>query len=533
MPADIDACVQRMKGKADNPHALCNWMKANHKGFFGAEPSDAATDAAVAEYGALPADLESLTAEVLRLKAEGVGSVPELELFGAGLHREDDKVYTRQDIAAIVRNFTELSAGDAPRLPVTVGLDHLDGGPAVGLVSKVWVKPGGVLAVRVDDLPRLWSEAIEKGLWFRVSAEVADEPPFGLPGSGPCLVGMTLLGKQRPQLKWTSDLRELVKYGERSPPARWRACRVERTAAGRRVFSEGAAMAESATTTDALIELLAAQPVQLTPEILRDMNPDTLAAIAKQLTPEAPAGDGTADAAATTAELPPDFDRVSAIEAIVAADPAQDRAALEAMDDQALYDLWLQVTGGATAGAGMMSEGKDVPKPQTPAALQKFAESAVTAIRRERQAFAREVQARQRAERAARESAELETARRFAEELVRQGKVTPAERDGDPARGIPPLAEQIVAMPNGAAVHKFSEGGKSVALTARGAFLRALAAREPRRYGERLAVGEVSNERKQFFEKIIADTDARVAERKKRSGTLSERLGLNPPAHRR
>src|SRR5947207_2935543 len=107
-----------------------------------------------------PPDLEAITAEVLRLKARGTGSVPRVALFGAGLHREGESPYSRQDIADILANFRALSTGASPPLPVLIGLDHVPGGPSVGRVPALYSEPGGVLAATLADLPLLWARAI-------------------------------------------------------------------------------------------------------------------------------------------------------------------------------------------------------------------------------------------------------------------------------------------------------------------------------------------------------------------------------------
>jgi hypothetical protein len=54
MPEDIERCVAAIKGKegVDNPHALCNWMKAKGKGYFSSHSPDdeGAMDEAIGEY---------------------------------------------------------------------------------------------------------------------------------------------------------------------------------------------------------------------------------------------------------------------------------------------------------------------------------------------------------------------------------------------------------------------------------------------------------------------------------------------------
>ena len=475
--------------------------------------------------------------------------LPWTTIFAVGQHRDGERPWTADDLRAMVANWN-LNRGKVEP-PVVPGHEEFQALTASGVPGAEFLPPGtgfpentgvfslgAVTALRTDgrtleaqfaEVPARFAELINARVYRWVSIEVYDEPPPGCAGTGPMLRRVAFLGGDLPQVKSLGEIPKAY-FAEPSPPARWR------------LYSEARAMAES-TTTDALIDILAAQPVQLTPEILKDMPPDTLAAIAKQVTPEG--GTGTLPEETTAAEVPPDFDRASAIQAILAVDPAQDPAALEAMDDAALYALWLEKTGGtgATGDVTGMSEGEvpAVPTTLTPQAIQKFTEQSLASIKKAQAEFARQVAAekaerarRVAAERTAARSAELVAARAYCEQLKRDGKVSPAECDGDPAKGILPLAETIGALPDPGTATKYAEGGKTFSLSPRAAFKRALDARKPRAYGEQIAVGQVNDEKKAFYEKLQADADARYAERRKNRGTpLAERLGLNRPAHRR
>src|SRR5215831_10065276 len=50
MPESLDACVEAVGDKADNPWALCNWMRENQKGFFASEGGSADLDACIREF---------------------------------------------------------------------------------------------------------------------------------------------------------------------------------------------------------------------------------------------------------------------------------------------------------------------------------------------------------------------------------------------------------------------------------------------------------------------------------------------------
>lgn len=76
MPADLEACVTALQGKADNAYALCNWMKDQGKGYFSAHsPGDQKEiDAAVAEYHKLMKESQETT--LIDLVEYVAGSTP-------------------------------------------------------------------------------------------------------------------------------------------------------------------------------------------------------------------------------------------------------------------------------------------------------------------------------------------------------------------------------------------------------------------------------------------------------------------------
>jgi hypothetical protein len=484
-------------------------------------------------------DLETLTAEVLRLKREGVGSVERVEFFGAGLHRDGESPYTREQIETIAQNFRELSEGDDPLMPVLIGLDHVEGGPAVGRVTKVWVEPGAVLCCSLSDVPRRWAEAIRLRLWGTgVSAEIEQEPPFGLPGEGPTLVGLTLLGRLRAQLKWTSEVSTLIRYAERHT----------RIGSRTRLYSE--VVMDRGQLEE---QLKAAGLSEAEIEALKALDDDAFMAFATaMLARMAGVTTGGADDGTSATE---GMAREDMIAKILELDPGQDRAALEALDDMALKELLIQLGGpDAFAEADGDPETTTVPTPTptpTPPRPQptptpsrpapelgltraEFAEARRTlaAIKRERREFDVQVTARKKAEQKARHAAEYAEAVAVVDQLISERKARPADKDaGDPASPNWTLVDEILAHDNTKRVHRYSEGGRAAVLTARERFVKELKRREPRKYGEAVRAGKGGDSAKAaLYAQIAEETKARYAAANARPAVgLRERLGMLPP----
>jgi hypothetical protein len=137
----------------------------------------------------------------------------------------------------------------------------------------------------------------------------------------------------------------------------------------------------------------------------------------------------------------------------------------------------------------------------------KFSEEVRAAVRQEVRtlvaaetaAFRKEAGAVKAAERARLAEEKRGRIRAFAERLLKENKITPAELDeSNPA--LPSLVERLMLCDAQATVRKFSEGGKEVALTQLDVEMRALEARPPRKYNEKLPGGKqeaVPAERKQ------------------------------------
>jgi hypothetical protein len=492
----------------------------------------------------LPTDLEALTAELVRLKDWGTGEVPRLVLFGSGRHREGEPPYSREQVAQMLRNFAALSTGDNPPLPITIGLDHIPDGPAVGRVPELWDEPGGVLACRFSELPLVWAKAIKHGLWFRVSADVADQPPFGLPGEGCCLVGVTLLGAQRPQLKWTSHLQDLVRYAERRPAApRWQYS-FTRTPTGLRLYAEAKPMAASALR-DSFVKLLKKEFPQLSDDFLGSQSDDQLAALADS-------GGGAADGSAA----PPD--RSAMIDEMLAADPTLNRADLEAMDDATFRAAYQQATGKTVAGYGETTEDKKVTvtvTQPTPAATDGDAAKVAAALTQavaqgkelvaEMRSYAeqadkaakRSVQTVQQFHQTEREKARREEVESLTEQALDAGVWTSADTDDVGGRRLTEPAKLLLLSDQHTAL-SYSEGGADVKKTAYRAAVDDLkakiaAAPKRRKYGadERVPSGGTSGG---LYAEIREDAAKRRAARAAAPEVpLRARLNMPMPAHLR
>jgi hypothetical protein len=494
----------------------------------------------------LPADLEALTAELVRLKDQGTGEVPRLVLFGSGRHREGEPPYSREEIAGMVRNFGQFSTGPDAKLPVTIGLDHVPNGPAVGRVSRLWEEPGGVLACSFAELPALWAQAIRHGLWFRVSADI-DQPPFGVPAEGLMVVGVTLLGQQRPQLKWTSHLQDLVRYAERRPAApRWQYS-FTRTPTGLRLYAEARTMAKT-SLRDAFVVLLKKEFPQLSEDFLATQSDDQLAALAES------GGGGAASGDATTP------DRSTATDELLAADPTLNRADLEAMDDVTFWAAYQKATGKTVAGYGETTEDKKVTvtitKP-TPAATDGDAAKVAAALRdanaKAEQLIGQMKSYAEQADKAAKRSVETvqqfhqterEKAKRLeveslTEQALDAGVWTSADTDDVGGRRLTEPAK-LLLMDDSVTRLSYAENGVDVKKTAYRAAvddLKAKIAATPRRKGygegrERVPPGGAAAGID--YAALRTETAANYAARNAPSANpLRQRLGMLPPAHQR
>jgi hypothetical protein len=184
--------------------------------------------------GAKPEDVpEVLTKFFDPTSAEGVkggsenfsegnlGRCRGVEIFAAGNYRGKD--YTTQDLDEMVDNFNRFGKGPQAlvRAPLVIGheedqelLDRSDI-PAAGWPERVY-RQGKVLKADYAEVPRTIGNLINGRAYRKVSAEIYDEPPEGVPGKGKMLRRVALLGGELPQVKSLKDL-PLVDYAEENP----------------------------------------------------------------------------------------------------------------------------------------------------------------------------------------------------------------------------------------------------------------------------------------------------------------------------
>jgi hypothetical protein len=329
MPASMDACVARMQGKADDPWALCQWMKTEGKGFFAAEATDAEVDRAVVEF------------------LERGARVANVAVFRAGEHRRER--YTLADLDDMVRNFALARGRVDP--PVVIGHEERQpllentGLPAAGWVRRLW-RDGTVLRADFAEVPPEVAGLINSRAYKKVSAEVYHKPPPGAPPAcrGKMLRRVALLGGELPELKSLGDLPTAV-YSEGRGDYE-----LVKDGVVVRGYAEGTPMdrAELEGKLKALGWSAAAlAAVQALPD--DDLAALVLALLAKEAGAGGP-GAGASSAretggGAAPMQEPPRPPREQMVADLVAA--GEDPAALEALTDEELYALWQEKVGGA------------------------------------------------------------------------------------------------------------------------------------------------------------------------------------------
>lgn len=156
-------------------------------------------------------------------------------IFEAGTHR--GKPYTTADLDAIVKNFQKFSTGDNAmlRVPGVLGheekqemlenffrrmSDHLRRSdlPAAAWASRVW-REGRTLHADLEDVPPKIAQLIRTRRYRTVSAEIYDQPPEGIPGTGKMLRRIAFLGGDIPQIKTLDDIPLPESHSERFDPA--------------------------------------------------------------------------------------------------------------------------------------------------------------------------------------------------------------------------------------------------------------------------------------------------------------------------
>jgi hypothetical protein len=427
------------------------------------------------------ADQLLTVADIVALKKLGVADLSDVPIFATGVHnREDDpKEYTNTDLADMVRNFNALSAGSAPLLAVPIGIGHEEdqswvddtGLPAVGLIKRLWFTPDdGILHASFNDIPRLFAEALDQGVYFNLSAEIYDEPPEGCPGTGCTLRRVSLLGAEQPAVK------RLL----RVPPVEWRRKRFTEHRTRRRVrckritprTARGSYWTFSEVVMDrkALEEKLVALGwTQTAVDLLANLPDEDFAALVTELLSAAagvaPTDSGTPAGGAAEVSAPPAREQMIADLVAVGEDPTM----LEGLSDADLLALWTQKVGGQSEH----SEGEPVTTTVTPPVVTpaptpaltpaQFAElkTGLTQAQADLQKVRRDNallsahQKREFAESARRAQAErMHSIKSYCERWVRDAYVLPSEVDAKST--VPNFYHQLVNA-DGVKVRKYGE----------------------------------------------------------------------------
>lgn len=486
--------------------------------------------------------------------AEGA-TIKGMEIFAVGKHR--DKDYTPRDLANMVENFRKFSTGSKPLLRVPAVLGHeetqefLDRSdlPAAAWCDRVYTR-GGKLLSDWSNVPPKVAKLLNRKAYRRVSAEVYDEPPEGIPGQGKMLRRVAFLGGEIPQVKSLDDIPMVEEHAERGE--RFRPVVTKFSEARRRpragtwvVFGEVRPM-----NRDDMLQMLARHGVDV--EVCRDCPDQVLAEMLRVI-------DSKADAAASGMggnDVNPTQSKAMWAQVDDAGDgkrkkdgdydddkmqgewhtrmgengddvpEPKDDDEREAMKSQALkmFDRvrkMMDKCGYKMAEAGKFPENSSpdlaqmadassyfqAVKPQGSGQTGPASDSQVTGTSGEGIKFS-ERQVRKIVDAAVaqvrkefggiREQTEQLAANtkranitKFCETMVQAGKVAPAELDpGDPKNPRPTLIDRLMRADARTTVHKFSENGKEVKLTELDLQMREIETRPQLvRFGERLKGG--------------------------------------------
>ena len=130
------------------------------------------------------------------------------EVFGPGWWNK--QYFTPADCERMVANFNRLSVGPAPAVTAKVKLGHDTaqrlkqslGYPNLGQPTRMWLKPNGKVALRVDNVPLAIGGEINAGRLHGGSVEIKasvpdpDDPSREI--EGPALTAISLLGEEDP-----------------------------------------------------------------------------------------------------------------------------------------------------------------------------------------------------------------------------------------------------------------------------------------------------------------------------------------------
>lgn len=216
-----------------------------------------------------------------------LGILRNVELFDAGsedTHKGEN--YTDEDLTNIVNNFKQFSGdGPGPRVnpPCVIGHEEDQdwlrntGLPAAGWPTNLR-KVGRKLVGDLTDLPPDIADAIAKGHYRYVSAEIYDTPPAGVPAKGKMLRRVAFLGGELPHLKTLKRLphpeQKFSEYDIEARSVNLRLVKYDRQSDGTFL-----AFSEVAMDRDQIIQMLTAKGMDKA--VLDGMDDSQLQAVAK------------------------------------------------------------------------------------------------------------------------------------------------------------------------------------------------------------------------------------------------------------
>jgi len=417
--------------------------------------------------------------------------VADVEIFGSGTFR--GKIYTTDDLDAITANFRKLGPDDLDllKVPVVVGHEEPDDQdfllrtdiPAAAWVVDVgrggtrpdktkWTDPSILYADFTDVFPTI-ADAIRMRSYRKVSSEIYDNfiddsgNEYGL-----ALRRVALLGGEIPQVKSLADIP--MPFVERMAERRLRSSRFMVSAPPDRRFKLLSAtptnrgtflcFSEVGMDRDSLIQkLLAAVPTLVKSDLdnMQDASLQGLAAailggdgdgdepnsITNPASPTAPMSDATMPNTTTSSYV--DMSRDDMVKTLLGA--GKSAADLDGKSDDDLKSMIAAMQPAATQPAQSTATNSDKGKPMP---QRMFSEGEVRKIVTDELAkvtsganSAISILKKQADE------AKKATITSFCDRLVHQGKLLKAER---------PAVEQRLLRQSTDAVHKFTEGGKSV-----------------------------------------------------------------------
>ncbi len=373
-----------------------------------------------------------------------------VEIFASGNHR--GKEYTDSDLDDMVRNFKRFSTGAKPlvRVPAVLGheetqefLERSDL-PSAGWPARVY-RDGATLKADFGDLPPSVARLLKGRAYRTVSAEVYDEPPEGVPGSGKMLRRIAFLGGDIPQIKTLADIPVPAEhYAERGPDGKLCTLTFRSRAPHRGAFT----LFFEASPMDRAAMLAELGKLGMDTAAITDAVPD---AVLGEMLRIANAGKAAPEPDAAMDDEDPEAKKKPEEEST----DMDDTEAPPMPTDKDTAKTYLEHARKMADRFGCHDDAS-TPPTMAPAAAAAYAERLARLEKRIVEADAKAAKTEKYTERASR------AARRAAVEgevtvLVSAGKVLPSEVDGG-------LVEDLLDLDD-TKVRKYSDNGKTVSLT--------------------------------------------------------------------